>query len=112
MPRDLTKRQLIEEKQRIAASQVSKWRALADKDEVARRIASRQTQIDALQAEIDTIKQQHLDAPDHFQDALKRKYAIDQELKQHEHRHAVNRLLKLAKQIGEQHNERSQGQDS
>lgn len=80
MPRDMSKKQKLEEALRIVESEVSRWSALADYSHVSGRVDVLQQKVDELLAQMDELWQKHSDAPAKLAAAEKRRNELKTEL--------------------------------
>lgn len=99
MPKEPSKRDQLKEQIGIQEQCVNRLRSEADPKHTAAMIEARRQKIRVLEDEIAAIQLKHEEAPAKLEGARKRLQGLKQELAQHDARHQVSQLDKLAKDL-------------
>ena len=99
MPRDLTKKEVLEERVRIARQLLAQIEKDASEEATRERVNARKEKIKALEVEIEDVLVDHRTAPLRLE-AQRRKLAVaERELAEHVARSDVERATLVAKQM-------------
>lgn len=99
MPKEPSKLEQLKQELALAEQVCNRFRADANPDHVAAMITARRSKIAVLEKEIADIETRHAEAPAKLERTMQSVKNLRQQLAQHENRHDVSRLDKLAKDL-------------